>query len=180
MEFLDCVRGRRSVRQFTGEPVAHEKIERAVQAASYAPSWKNHQIARYLVIEDPALKERIAAECMMGRKYNAAIVRGAPALVLVNIVTGLTGYAADGSFATSKGDRWEMFDAGLAAQTFCLAAYDMGLGTVIMGVFDEDAVAGIVGLPAGRKVAALIAIGHPAEAPDMPRRKAAAELVMYR
>ena len=180
MEFLDCVRGRRSVRKFTGEPVAHETIERVVRVASHAPSWKNHQIARYLVVEDPALKERIAADCMMGRQYNAAIARGAPALVLVNIVTGLTGYAGDGSFATSKGDRWEMFDAGLAAQTFCLAAYDEGLGTVIMGVFDENAVASVAGLPAGQKVAALVAIGRPAEAPAMPPRKAAAELITYR
>lgn len=180
MEFLDCVRGRRSVRKFTGEPVAHETIERIVQAASYAPSWKNHQIARYMVVEDPALKERIAENCMMGRQYNAAIVRGAPALVIVNIVAGLTGYSGDGSFATSKGDRWEMFDAGLAAQTFCLAAYDAGLGTVIMGVFDEDDVAKTVAVPAGQKVAALVAIGRPAEAPAMPQRKAAAELITYR
>lgn len=180
MEFLDCVRGRRSVRKFTGKPVAHEIIERVVRAASYAPSWKNHQIARYMVVEDMAIKEQIAAGCMMGRQYNAAIVRGAPAVVLVNIVTGLTGYTSGGSFATKKGDRWEMFDAGLATQTFCLAAYDEGLGTVIMGVFDEDAAAEIVGVPAGQKIAALVAVGHPAEAPAMPPRKTVAELITYR
>jgi hypothetical protein len=55
-------------------------------------------------------------------------------------VTGRCGYERDGSFSTPKGDRWEMFDAGIAAQTFCLAAHEMGLGTVIMGVFDENKV----------------------------------------
>lgn len=179
MDFLNCVRGRRSVRRFMETPVAHEVLEHIVRTASYAPSWKNLQIVRYMVIESPAQKSQLAERCVMGYKPNAAIIQSAPAVVLVNMVTGRAGYERDGSFSTGKGDRWEMFDAGVATQTFCLAAYEAGLGTVIMGIFDEAETAKTAGIPEGQKVAAIVAIGYPDETPPMPRRKTVEELILY-
>ena len=52
MEALDCIKTRRSVRKFTDAPVTKEEIEQIVAAAAYAPSWKNTQIARYIVVTD--------------------------------------------------------------------------------------------------------------------------------
>lgn len=73
-----------------------------------------------------------------------------------------------------------MFDAGLAAQTFCLAAHELGLGTVIMGVFDEAGISRLLALPPERELAALIAVGYPAEAPAAPRRKPVTELITFK
>ena len=64
-----------------------------------------------------------------------------------------------------------MFDAGIATQTFCLAAHDKGLGTCIMGIFDEEKIAETLNLPEGQKVGAVIAAGYPDIAPDAPPRK---------
>ena len=72
-----------------------------------------------------------------------------------------------------------MFDAGIATQTFCLAAHEKGIGSVIMGIFDEDKVAELISLEEGRKVAALIAVGYPDEEPAQPKRKEVGELVRF-
>ena len=180
MDFLECVEGRRSVRKFREQPVSHEVFRKIVKEASCAPSWKNTQTARYLVIEDRAVIEEIAQNCVMGFEYNAATIRKAPALVVLTYVTGRSGYERDGSFSTSKEDRWEVFDAGIAAQTFCLCAYQEGVGTVIMGIFDEDKVAAAAGVPEGQRVAALIAAGYPDEQPAMPKRKLVDDLLSFR
>lgn len=180
METIKCIKERRSIRKFKAEPVAREVISEIVTAAAYAPSWKNTQISRYIVVEDEAVKAKIADECVLGFTYNAKTIKGAPQLVVVTYVAGRSGFEKDGSYTTSKEDRWENFDAGIAAQTFCLAAHDKGVGTVILGIFDDDKVREAADVPEGQKVAALIAMGYPeGDAPAAPKRKAAEELVSY-
>ena len=179
MELTEGIRSRRSIRRFEDRPVPHEVLRQVVGTAAWAPSWKNVQIARYHIVESAELKERIAAEGVLGFEFNAKTIRRAPVLVLLSYVTGRSGYEKDGSYTTSKEDRWEMFDAGIAAQTFCLAAHAEGLGSVIMGIFDEDVMAGICPLPEGEKLAALIALGWPAETPDPRPRKEADDLLTF-
>ena len=101
-------------------------------------------------------------------------------LIAVTFKKGRCGYERDGSFTTKKDDRWQMFDAGIACQSFCLAAWDQGLGTVIMGVFDEDGIAELLRIPEDQELAALIAIGHPDIEPETPKRKTVEELLQYR
>lgn len=171
MELNSCIATRRSVRRFEDRAVPRETVEAVVALAAQAPSWKNVQPSRWTVITDRAVIERIAAEGVLGFEHNAGILRGCPALALQSVVNKRSGYERDGSFSTSQGRHWESFDAGIAAQSFCLAAWDKGLGTCILGVFDERAVAGIVGLPEGESVASLIPFGFPAEEPRPTPRK---------
>ena len=89
-------------------------------------------------------------------------------------------YERDGSFSTKKGDRWQMFDVGAACQTFCLAAHEQGLGTVIMGIWDEDGITALLQIPENQELAALIAIGYPDTEPDAPKRKSVDDLLTYR
>ena len=70
-----------------------------------------------------------------------------------------------------------MFDVGAACQTFCLAAHDAGLGTVIMGIWDEDGITDLLQIPEDQELAALIAIGHPDIDPDTPKRKSVSDLL---
>ena len=109
--------------------------------------------------------------------WNTKIMEGAPVLVVMTMVTGRSGFEKDGSFSTSKETHWQSFDAGIAAQTFCLAAHDLGLGSVILGVIDEAAIKGILNIPEEEEIAALIPLGYPAEEPKAPRRKAVEELL---
>lgn len=179
MEALECIKTRRSIRKFKEEAVSHDTIDAIIAAAAMAPSWKNTQISRYNIIENRNILNDIADNCVLDFEYNQKTIKRAPQLVVVSMIEKRCGYEKDGSFTTSKEDRWEMFDAGIASQTFCLAAHDMGIGTVILGIFDEDKVAKAINLPEGQRVAALIAMGHPAQECEAPKRKGVKELVRY-
>ena len=156
MEALECIKTRRSIRKFTEQPVTEDEVRQVVEAAAFAPSWKNTQIARYIVVTDKEKKDKLA---------------GAPALVVLTMIKERSGYERDGSFSTPLATHWQSFDAGIAAQTFCLSAHALGLGTVIMGIYDPAEVAKVVEIPEGQEVAALIALGHPAQDPQAPARK---------
>ena len=176
MEAMENIYTRRSVRAYADRPVTRKTLDRVLSAALMAPSWKNTQTAGYLVIQTPEMKEKLM-ECLPA--YNARTVSTAPVVVVMTTRKSRCGYERDGSYSTKKGDRWEMFDAGIAAMTFSLAAYDKGVGSCIMGVFDDAKVAETIGLEAGKTVAALIPIGFPKFTPDATPRKETAELITY-
>ena len=175
----ECIRGRRSIRKYQDTPVDHALLNEIIETASYAPSWKHTQIARYIAVEGE-LKDRIAKECTDMFPGNGAIIANAPMLIALTYIKGRSGFERDGSFTTPKGDSWQMFDAGIAAQSFCLAAYEKGLGTVIMGIFDEAKVASLLEIPENQEITALIPIGYAAEEPVAPRRKDVADLLTYK
>ena len=106
MEALECIKTRRSVRKFTDQPVTREEMEPVIAAAAFAPSWKNTQIARYIVVTDPAKKQRLSDECMMDFAYNQKTATGAPAMVVMTMITGRSGFERDGSLSTSQGTHW--------------------------------------------------------------------------
>ena len=164
MEALECIKTRRSIRKFTEQPVTEDEVRQVVEAAAFAPSWKNTQIARYIVVTDKEKKDNLADDCMLDFAFNQKTTHGAPALVVLTMIKERSGYERDGSFSTPLATHWQSFDAGIAAQTF-------GLGTVIMGIYDPAEVAKVVEIPEGQEVAALIALGHPAQDPQAPARK---------
>ena len=178
MTAKECIKGRRSIRTFTQEPISHELIADIVETASYAPSWKHTQIVRYIAVEGE-LKDTIA-QCTSAYARNGEIIAAAPMVIAVTIIKGRSGFERDGSFSTHRGEGWQMFDAGVASEAFCLAAYEKGLGTVIMGIFDDDKVAELLDIPEGRDVVALIPVGYPAETPVAPRRKSVEEMVIFK
>lgn len=180
MDLIKGIQERRSIRKFKKQPILRSVIEEIIGAASFAPSWKNTQTARYIVVEDREKIEALATEaCMAGFTFNINTIANASAVVLLTSVSGRSGYEKDGSFSTSKGNGWEMFDAGIAAQTFCLAAHEKGIGTVIMGYFDEEEIAKIIEIPKGQTISAVIPMGYPDIQPAVPVRKPASELVTF-
>ena len=75
---------------------------------------------------------------------------------------------------------WKMFAAGIAAQTFCLAAWERGDGTVITGNFDEEKITRLLNLPENQKVGCVIGLGYPDEEPATPKRKSVEDLLTYK
>lgn len=179
MNTLEAIHGRRSIRKFQDKKVPHETIEQIVAAAAYAPSWKNTQIARYHVIEDRQMQQTIAEKYTLGFAYNTGTLTRAPQVVVLTAKKGRSGMEKDGTCSTSKGESWLMFDAGVAAQTFCLAAWEYGVGSVIMGIFDAEKVGQLLALPEDEVVVALIPIGYPDETPNAPKRKTVEKLLQF-
>ena len=162
MELKQCIETRRSVRRFREDPVPQETLRELIRLASYAPSWKNSQTVRWLPVTDRALLQRLAAGPALGHPGIQGILESCPLLLIETCISGRSGFERDGSYSTPKGDRWEMFDAGVAAQTLCLAAHDM---------------AETVGLDSTRTVSCMIAVGYPDQQPLMPKRKTVDELL---
>ena len=178
MTAKECIINRRSIRRFKPDAVDPQLLKGIVETASYAPSWKHTQITRYIAVEG-ALKDKIADEGTKMFPNNGNIIKNAPVLIAVTVVKGRSGYERDGSFSTDRGDGWQMYDAGIASQTFCLAAHEAGLGTVIMGIFDRPVVSSLLRLPEDRELVALIPIGYADEEPVAPRRKPVDELISF-
>lgn len=171
MNLTEGIKTRRSIRSFKTDKVSADVISDIVAVSTYAPSWKNSQTTRYIAVLSEDVKNKIADECTMGFEHNNGIIKNAPALMVITTVNCRSGYERDGSFTTSKGTHWQSFDAGIATEAFCLAAHEAGLGTVIMGIFDENKVKEVIALPDAQSVSALVAIGYPNESPAAPKRK---------
>lgn len=179
MDAITMLKERRSIRTFKDEKVDRAILNDIISTVLYAPSWANFQIVRYTVIDSQELLDRLADDGLKGFAPNVKTLNRAAGVVVVSNIKGKSGCSPQGDFVTSKADAWEMFDAGIACQTFCLAAYERGIGTVIMGIFDEDKVAELIDLPEDETVAAIIPYGYEADHPNTPTRKAVEEVVRY-
>lgn len=179
MTAQECIKTRRSIRKFKADSIDHSIIEEIIADASFSPSWKNSQTVRYVVAEGK-VKDEIAEKATSIWPGNGDIIKNAPALVVVVSIDKRSGYERDGSPSTPKNDGWTMFDAGIASQTLCLAAHERGIGSVIMGLYDEDVVSEILSLEEGKSVSALIPIGYPDINPDAPKRKSVEDLLVFK
>lgn len=178
MNAVDCIRGRRSVREYTDRDISPETLRQIIETTSYAPSWKNSQTVSYLAIKNKELKNSIACNGVMGFTPNMHRVIDCNTLMVVVTAKGICGYNVDGTPTTSKGAHWESFDAGIATQTLCLAAHEQNVGSVILGIFDEKQVADILGIDTSQfGISALVALGYTDSDPHAPKRRSVDDLL---
>lgn len=173
MNTLDCILARRSVRKFKPEKLSHEVIGQIIDHAKFAPSWAHTKTARFICVENDTLKNAIADVT----DTNAPVIKGAPNLFVITAVTGRSGTERDGTLYNHTSDEWTMFDAGLAAQTLCLAATELGVATVIMGGYRQPELTALLEVPDDQMVIAIIPAGYPDETPVAPKRKGLEDLL---
>ncbi len=150
---------RRSVRRYKDEKVSHELLKEIIEVSRWAPSWVNYQVARYTIVDDEAMIKSIAENAVRGFTYNTKTLSRAKGLMVLSYVVGKSGKKEEMTEEFENTNIWEMFDAGIACQTFCLAAHAKGVGTCIMGVVNQEEIAKIISLPEQEKVAAVIVYG---------------------
>jgi len=162
MDAIEMIKERRSVRKYKNEKVDRATMTEIVELSRWAPSWGNFQIVRYTLVDDESVIEKLAAGGVKGFNYNIRTLKQAHGVAVLSVVKGKSGKLdpENGGYSTSKASVWEVFDAGIACQTFCLAAHAKGVGTCIFGVIDEETISEIVGLPEEETVAALIVHGY--------------------
>lgn len=178
MEVLQCILNRRSIRKFKPNKVERSVLEEIVQCARYYPSWHNTRVVNYTLIENEEVKNRIASFTI---PFNKSTIVNAPQLFVITAVKGRSGYIGKDkkTILSHSPQEWLMFDSGSAVQTLCLAAYAMGVGTVIIGGFQVDEIEKYLEMPEDKKLVALVAIGYPDEEPVAPRRKEVIDILTF-
>lgn len=169
MEIKECIETRRSIRKFNGEGVSKEDIIKMVEAAQYAPSWKNSQTARFYCALSPEAVSKVNA-CLPD--FNAERTQGVGAYIVTTVNKGLSGCDSDGNYFSHLGNGYECFDNGLAVENMILTSHSLGYATLIMGLFDEVALRSYLGVPSGEDIVVVVAVGKTDKKPRMPERKA--------
>ncbi len=174
--FLELASARRSIRRYKPDAVERGKLDLCLEAARLAPSACNAQPCKFIVIDEPALKERFCSAAFSGVYSTCKFAAAAPVLVAVVSDKGkLSAWLGNQVQDTN----FRLMDVGIAAEHFVLAAAEQGLGTCWLGWFNARASAKALGLPAGRKIQVLISAGYPAEAPPPRPRKTKEEFSSY-
>ena len=180
MDGIAMIKERRSVRKFKNEKVDRNTMKEIVSISRWAPSWANYQIARYTLVDDEETIKKLATDGVKGFVYNINTLKNAKGVAVLSFVKGKSGKLDKyGDYEASNAHVWEAFDAGIACQTFCLAAHAKGIGTCIMGVIDEDSISEIVGLPEEETVAALIVYGYEDGHPPATPRKNVEDIMRF-
>jgi nitroreductase len=167
-DFMELVRTRRSIRKFTQEEVTEEQRNHVLEAARWTPSWANTQCWEIVAVTRQDLKESLQQTLVKGNPASQAMVQAPVVLALCGRLQ-TAGYYK-GEVTTKFGD-WLLFDLGLVTQTICLAAHSIGLGTVIVGLFDHDGAKRVLEVPEGNELVAMIPMGHPDQEPKTPERR---------
>lgn len=177
MELSKALEGRRSIRSYKDNVVSRENINKLIEAAILAPSWKNSQVSRFYVSDNPDTTKEFL-ECMPD--FNQKSMENAPAVIVSTVVKNRSGFERDGSYTTHLKDGWQYFDNGIAVLNICLKAYELGLGTLIMGIYDVDKIRNFFNIPETEEIVAVIAVGYAAIEPAMPKRKTVEDITTYK
>ena len=174
--FLELAAARRSIRRYKPDPVERGKLDLCLEAARLAPSACNAQPCRFVVLDDPALREKFCSEVFTGVYGATRFAAAAPVIVAVVSDTGkLSAWLGNQVQDTN----FRLVDIGIAAEHFVLAAAEQGLGTCWIGWFNSKAAARALGLGRGRKVEVLLSVGYPAENPAPRPRKSREDYSSY-
>ncbi len=176
MDLMEAIKGRRSIRKYKPDPVSEEMLQKIMEAVRWAPSWANTQCWEVIIVKDPNIKSSLA-NTLTKTNPSLSSMTEAPIVLVLCGKKGVSGFKK-GEAATVKGD-WLMFDTGIAMQNICLTACSLGLGTVVVGLFDHKKAEGILGLPENVEVVAMTPLGYPATEGSVPKRKEPSEFIFY-
>ena len=161
VSFAELAKKRQSDRKYKDQAVEREKLIQCLETARISPSANNSQPWKFIVVDDFEKKEQIA-ECSIGLGMNK-FTHQCPVIVAV-VLEKQNFMSTIGSMIKNKD--YSLFDLGIAVNQFCLQAADLGLGTCIIGRFDEKKIKKILGVK-NRRIPLLISIGYP----DAPTRE---------
>lgn len=163
MSFRDLVHRRRSVRQYTPQPVPDDLLQQVLEAGRWAPSAVNSQPWEFLVVTDPEVKQALYDLAgVLGLKWKQLL---AAPVVIVICARPLTPYSRD--------------DCIFAGQNMLLAAADLGLGTCWIGGFSERKLKRLLSIPGGYLLPGMLTLGYPAHEPTVPPRRELTAMVHH-
>lgn len=170
MDIFQVFRDRRSIRKYKDTPVEREKIEQILDAARLAPSWKNMQCWRFLVLSHPERKAAMLSAFADDNPGKKALLQAPVAIVV----------CADPTESDlNHGIDYFVADAAIAFEHICLSAHALGLGTCWMGLFDETDMKAKLKIPGNIRIVGVTPLGYPDQEPRPRPRKELSEIAFF-
>jgi nitroreductase len=170
MEVLEAIKGRRSVRSFTDQPVSEDEVKTLIDAARHAPSAGNIQPWEFIIVKKAEIKRKLTAIAL-----NQSFIEQAPVVIIV-----CANESASGSGYGSRGVKlYCIQDTAAAIENILLTAYSMELGTCWVGSFKEEEVKKALEIPDGVRPVAIIPVGHITANPPKHPRRALSEIMHH-
>jgi nitroreductase len=148
MNIFDAIKKRKSVRSFLDKPIEDEKLRAILDAGRLAPSAKNRQEWRFVIVKDKEVRRKVAKAAK-----NQSFVGEAPVIIVA--------CAVDDGYVMTCGQPSYPIDVAIALDHISLAAVELGLGTCWIGAFYDYKVKEILGIPRDVRVVELMPIGYP-------------------
>jgi nitroreductase len=158
--FTELALKRQSVRLYDSKAVEKEKIEEIIEACRIAPSASNSQPWKLIIVDEPELKNQVAEAT-----YNKAVSfnkfapqAGAIAVLVIEkprLITQVGGFL--------KNREFPLIDIGIISEHFCLKATELGLGTCMLGWFNEKKIKNLLSIPKKKRIGLVITLGYAVE-----------------
>jgi nitroreductase len=157
MTFKELILARQSVRRYAATAVEPEKINLCLEAARLAPSASNSQPWKYIVVDQEPLRTELAKATFSDIQLINKFTLQAPVMVVIvmekaKLITRLA--------MLVKKKEWPLIDIGITAEHFCLQAAELGLGTCMIGWFDEDKIKKLLQIPSDKSIGLVITAGY--------------------
>uniref|UniRef100_UPI00321660F4 nitroreductase family protein n=1 Tax=uncultured Draconibacterium sp. TaxID=1573823 RepID=UPI00321660F4 len=160
MSFKELIRQRQSVRKYQNKPVEKEKLQQLIEAVHLSPSACNSQPWKLIIVDNPELKNEVAnATFSKMAAFNKFALEAPVIVVLVIEKPKLIAQIGGGI----KNQEYPQYDIGIAAEHFCLQATELGLGTCMLGWFNEKKIQHLLNIPKKRKIGLVITLGYAPE-----------------
>jgi nitroreductase len=166
MNVIDAIKARRSIRAYQDRLVEEEKLLRVLEAGRLAPSARNLQDWKFIVVRDENKRQRLSVVAM-----DQSFVAQAPVVIV--------GCGTETEYIMTCGQYTYPIDVAIAIDHMSLEAVEQGLGTCWIGAFHEDKAKEILGVPNKIRVAMMLTLGYPAESPSARPRKRVEEIVSF-
>ena len=172
----DLIKTRRSIRKYLDKKVERKKIQLCVEAARLAPSADNVQPWRFIIIDEPELKNQLAKQAFSGIYSPSKFAAKAPVIIVILAKLNLI---AHGIGRQIQGIHYYFIDIGIAGEHLVLQALELGLGTCWIGWFNPRKIRKLLNIPKNYKIASLMSLGYPEQKKSIVKKRKRLENIAW-
>ncbi len=148
------------MRKYRAASVEGEKLQLLIEAVRLAPSASNSQPWKLIIVDEPELKEKVARATFNRIVSFNSFAPEAPVIAVFTLEKPKLIAQIGGRL---KQREFPLIDIGIAAEHFCLQAAELGLGSCMLGWFDETAIQRLLNIPRKTRIGLVITVGYPVE-----------------
>ena len=164
MKVIEEIVNRRSIREYSPKAIEPDKLERLLEAARLAPTARNGQGWKLILVKNTDIKEKLVDMASPHQQF----LKGAPILIAA--------CALNPAYVMRCGHPAYLIDLAIVLEHVALQAVREGLGTCWIGSFDEEKAKTVLGIPQNVRIVELMSVGYPKQIPFASSRKSIQDL----